>query len=50
MILDLPIERVDCYSDKRSCLAKPAPANKENVDNEGAGLRGSDPKTIVADV
>ena len=43
-------ENEDCWSKYFTCMAQPASANKENVDNEGAGLRGSDPKTIVADV
>ena len=38
----------DCATDYRHCLYEPATANKEDVDNEGAGLRGSDSKTIAA--
>ncbi len=44
-------ESDDCYTDQRKCTMQPPSANKEDVvDNEGSGLRGSNSKTIVADV
>jgi hypothetical protein len=44
-------ESDECKAESFRCWYGPALANKEDVvDNEGAGLRGSDSKTIVADV
>ena len=44
-------ESEECKDASNRCMAGPALAIKEDVvDNEGAGLRGSNSKTIVADV